>query len=113
MHYEDIDALKAQCGGPFGAWSLGYEVTASDIVDFAAVTGDDGWLHTGIEQKTPNPFGAVVAQSALLVAFLPKLMITHEIEVVGTSIVTSDAIDFRFVRRVTERPVIVGHSRLL
>jgi acyl dehydratase len=67
---EDLRALKDKIVGPSG-WR---EVTQEMVDDFAALTGDDQWIHTDIERaKAESPFGTTIAHGNLTLSLIDGL----------------------------------------
>jgi acyl dehydratase len=72
---EELKALAGRTIGPSG-WR---EVTQDDIDAFAALSGDDQWIHVDVERaKTESPYGTTVAHGNLTLAmidgFRPELL---------------------------------------
>ena len=84
INYQDIDALQGLVSETFGAWSAPFEVSQQVINDFAALTGDNYWIHTDPEKcKTQRPFGTTITHGFLTLVLLPKLRVQPDWEVVG------------------------------
>lgn len=82
--YNDVDALQALVSETFGNWSEPVEVSQKLINDFAALTGDDYWIHTDPEKcKTQSPFGSTIAHGFLTLVLLPKMRTQQDWDVVG------------------------------
>jgi acyl dehydratase len=64
---DDIYALKDQVVGP-SSWR---EVTQQMIDQFAALTGDDQWIHVDVERaRTESPFGTTIAHGNLTLSLI-------------------------------------------
>lgn len=61
---EGIDGLQAHLGEDLGV-SGWREVTQQDINTFAALTGDEQWIHVDPERAKTGPFGATVQHGFL------------------------------------------------
>jgi acyl dehydratase len=67
---EDLRALKDQVVGP-SRWR---EVTQEMIDQFAALTGDDQWIHVDVERaKLESPFGTTIAHGNLTLSLIDGL----------------------------------------
>ena len=72
--YDDIDALQEIVSEDFGDWGPELEITQAMIDQFAALSGDDYWLHTDPEKcKEMSPFGGTIAHGFLTLILLPRL----------------------------------------
>ena len=67
-----VEELKSKIGEEIGisAW---HEVTQSQIDEFAAVTGDDQWIHVDPERAKDTPFGGTIAHGYLTLSLGPHL----------------------------------------
>jgi acyl dehydratase len=64
---EGLEALKDQVVGP-SEWR---EVTQEMVNQFAALTGDDQWIHTDVERaKTESPYGTTIAHGNLTLSLI-------------------------------------------
>ena len=67
---DDVQALKDQVIGPSG-WR---EVTQEMISQFAALSGDQQWIHVDVERaKAESPFGTTVAHGNLTLSLIDGL----------------------------------------
>ena len=66
-----LDELKSYVGQELGV-SDWHEVTQEAIDDFAAVTGDDYWIHTDLERAKHTPFGGTIAHGYYTLSLEPK-----------------------------------------
>lgn len=80
----DIDALKSLVSPTFSGWSNEFLVTQQIIDDFAALSGDDYWLHTDpVRARAESPFGTTIAHGALVQVLISRLTLPMEFEVTG------------------------------
>jgi uncharacterized OB-fold protein/acyl dehydratase len=80
----DIDALKSLVSPTFSGWSSEYLVTQQIIDDFAALSGDDYWLHTDpVRARAESPFGTTIAHGALVQVLISRLTLPMAFEVTG------------------------------
>ncbi|MGL6071094.1 MaoC family dehydratase, partial [Craterilacuibacter sp.] len=84
IHFKDFDSLKALISEEFSPWSNRYIVT-QDIIDaFAALSGDDYWIHTDPERaKKHSPFGGTIAHGMLIQVLLSRLTMPLDWELSG------------------------------
>ena len=54
-----------------GPW---HEVSQSDITGFAALTGDDQWIHTDPSRAKHGPFGTTIAHGYLTLSLVVPLL---------------------------------------
>jgi len=67
---DDVRALEGQVVGP-SEWR---EVTQEMINQFAALTGDDQWIHVDVERaKRESPFGTTIAHGNLTLSLIDGL----------------------------------------
>jgi acyl dehydratase len=72
--YDDIEALQEIVSEDFGDWGPELEITQAMIDQFAALSGDDYWLHTDPEKcKEMSPFGGTIAHGFLTLILIPRL----------------------------------------
>lgn len=80
---KDLDAMRALVSDEFGGWSNEFAVTQAVIDEFAALSGDDYWIHTDPERaKAQSPFGTTIAQGALVQVLISRLKLPFEYEIV-------------------------------
>jgi acyl dehydratase len=60
-------------GAELGA-SGPHVVTQEDVNTFAAVTGDDQWIHVDVERAKKGPFGTTVVHGFFTLALVPLLL---------------------------------------
>lgn len=81
---KDIDAIRALVSDTFSAWSAELEVTQDLINGFAALSGDDYWIHTDPERcRRESPFGTTIAHGMLVQALVGRLRIPLTWEITG------------------------------
>ncbi|WP_371185586.1 MaoC/PaaZ C-terminal domain-containing protein [Thalassotalea maritima] len=77
-------ALMALADEPFTDWSNELTITQDIINEFAALSGDDYWIHTDPERsKTESPYGTTIAHGSLVQVLQSKLQIPLGYEVTG------------------------------
>ena len=66
-----LDEVKAHVGEELGVsdWLL---VTQEKIDEFAAVTGDDQWIHVDVERAKETPFGGTIAHGYFTLSLAPR-----------------------------------------
>ncbi len=67
-----LDELRANVGEELGV-SDWHDVTQDAIDAFAAVTGDDQWIHVDPERARQTPFGGTIAHGYYTLALAPLL----------------------------------------
>ncbi len=71
---DGLSALKGEVGQSLGQ-SDWLEIDQSRIDGFAAVTGDDQWIHVDVDRaRRDSPYGAPVAHGFLTLSLLPYLI---------------------------------------
>jgi acyl dehydratase len=73
--YQKLAELEALTGSVLGT-SDWLEVDQARIDRFAAVTGDDQWIHVDPVRAAAGPFGATVAHGYLTLSLLPVMVRT-------------------------------------
>jgi acyl dehydratase len=68
--YEKLAELKALVGAPLGT-SEWLDIDQARIDKFAAVTGDDQWIHVDPARAAAGMFGTTVAHGFLTLSLLP------------------------------------------
>ena len=68
----DLDELRARVGEELGV-SDWHDVTQDEIDAFAAVTGDDQWIHVDPERARATPFGGTIAHGYYTLSLHPRL----------------------------------------
>ena len=80
----DLDAMRALVSEEFSPWSNEFTVTQALIDQFAALTGDDYWIHTDPERaRAQSPFGTTIAHGALVQVLVSRLKLPLDWEVTG------------------------------
>jgi acyl dehydratase len=69
--FNGIDEVRAAVGEHLG-YSDYQVVTQEDINAFAALTGDDQWIHTDPERAKDGPFGTAIAHGLLTLSLGPR-----------------------------------------
>jgi hypothetical protein len=80
---KDLHAMRALVTGTWSGWSNDFLVTQEVIDQFAALSGDDYWIHTDPERaRAQSPFGTTIAHGMLVQALASRLRMPLEFEVV-------------------------------
>ena len=66
-----LDEVKAHVGTELGV-SDWHEVTQEKVDAFAAVTGDDQWIHVDPERAEASPFGGTIAHGYYTLSLAPR-----------------------------------------
>jgi acyl dehydratase len=78
--YQNPAELKALVGSPIGS-SDWLTVDQARIDQFAAVTGDDQWIHVDPKRAAAGMFGSTVAHGFLTLSLLPYFIrSSHKVE---------------------------------
>jgi len=81
---KDIDAMRALVSPEFSAWSNEVEVTQALIDQFAALSGDDYWIHTDpARARAESPFGTTIAHGALVQVLISRMKLPMDFEITG------------------------------
>lgn len=73
--YQKLSELRALTGSVLGT-SDWLDIDQARIDQFAAVTGDDQWIHVDPARAAAGPFGATVAHGHLTLSLLPVMVRT-------------------------------------
>jgi acyl dehydratase len=73
--YQNLFELQALGGANLGT-SDWIRIDQARIDQFAAVTGDDQWIHIDPQRAAAGPFGATVAHGHLTLSLLPVMVRT-------------------------------------
>ncbi|WP_119155851.1 OB-fold domain-containing protein [Caldimonas tepidiphila] len=96
---KDLAGLRSLVSEQFGGWSNEVEVTQELIDRFAALSGDDYWIHTDpVRARAESPFGTTIAHGSLVQVLVSRLQLPLDWEVTGfTNMVNygSDRLRFR------------------
>lgn len=80
----DLDTLRTLISDEFSPWSNEFTVTQDVINQFAALTGDNYWIHTDPERaRAQSPFGTTIAHGALVQVLVSRLKLPLDWEVTG------------------------------
>jgi uncharacterized OB-fold protein/acyl dehydratase len=80
---KDIDAMKSLISEQYSDWSNQVVVTQELISQFAALSGDDYWIHTDPEKaKRDSPFGTTIAHGSLVQVLASRLKMPMDFEIV-------------------------------
>ena len=66
-----LEEVKSHVGQELGV-SDWLEVTQQQIDEFAAVTGDDQWIHVDPERAQQTPFGGTIAHGYYVLSLAPR-----------------------------------------
>jgi acyl dehydratase len=67
-----VDEVRAAIGQQLG-YSDYQVVDQADVDAFAALTGDDQWIHVDVERAASGPFGGTIAHGLLTLSLGPRL----------------------------------------
>lgn len=111
---KDLAAMKSLVSEAFSGWSNPFEVTQQLINQFAALSGDDYWIHTDPEKaRRDSPFGTTIAHGALVQVLASRLKLPLDYEVVDyTNIVNYGSDRLRFPSIVPSGCKIRGRCRI-
>jgi acyl dehydratase len=88
----DIASLRSLVGKELEA-SDWIEISQEQIDAFAAVTGDDQWIHTNPERaRRESPFGGTIAHGHLTLSLAPRLL-RDVLEVKGARFLVNPGIE--------------------
>ena len=84
INCKDLNTMQSLVSEDYSAWSNQYEVTQDLINQFAALSGDDYWIHTDpVKARAESPFGTTIAHVALVQVLISRLKLPFDHEVVG------------------------------
>jgi acyl dehydratase len=110
--YENVADLKALVGSPIGV-SDWVTIDQKRIDQFAAVTGDDQWIHVDPVRAAAGMFGSTVAHGFLTLSLLP-LFIRSSHKVNGARMSVNYGLNrVRFPAPVPVNSRLRGHFKLL
>jgi acyl dehydratase len=99
-------------GAELGASDL-HVVTQEDVDMFAAVTGDDQWIHVDVERAKEGPFGTTVVHGFFTLALVP-LLLSEVLVVEEFSMGVNYGLDrVRFVKPLPPGTQVQGVASLL
>ena len=83
---KDSAAMQSLVSDAFSDWSNQIEVTQALIDQFAALSGDDYWIHTDpAKARTDSPFGTTIAQGSLVQVLISRLQLPLDYEITGSN----------------------------
>jgi acyl dehydratase len=111
---KDLAAMRSLVSSEFSGWSNSFEVTQAVIDQFAALTGDDYWIHTDPERaRRDSPFGTTIAHGSLVQVLASRLKIPMDFEIVDfVNIVNYGSDRLRFAAPVPSGCRIQGRYRI-
>ncbi len=114
IHFKDFASLKALVSDSYSDWSNRYTVSQDIIDQFAALSGDDYWIHTDPERaKKHSPFGSTIAHGMLIQVLLSRLTMPLDWELAGFGNMVNYGSDkLRFPSPVLSGSQIHGRSRV-
>lgn len=80
LSIDGVAELRERVGDELGVSSW-HEITQKEIDAFAAVTGDDYWIHVDPERARHTPFGSTIGHGLLTLSLGPRF--SYEIYEVG------------------------------
>jgi hypothetical protein len=79
---KDLAAMKSLVSDQWSGWSNEFLVSQEVIDRFAALSGDDYWIHTDpARAKAESPFGTTIAHGMLVQALVSRLKLPLDFEV--------------------------------
>jgi acyl dehydratase len=110
--YRNVAELKALVGSPIGV-SDWVTIDQTRIDQFAAVTGDDQWIHVDPVRAAAGMFGSTVAHGFLTLSLLP-LFIRSSHKINGARMSVNYGLNrVRFPAPVPVNSRLRGHFKLL
>jgi acyl dehydratase len=111
---KDLAAMKSLVSEEWSGWSNEFLVSQDVIDQFAALTGDDYWIHTDpVRAKAESPFGTTIAHGMLVQALASRLKMPIDYEVVDfRNIVNYGSDRLRFMAPVPSGSRIHGRCRI-
>ena len=83
---KDSAAMQSLVSENFSDWSNQIEVTQALIDQFAALSGDDYWIHTDpAKARTDSPFGTTIAQGSLVQVLISRLQLPLDYDITGSN----------------------------
>lgn len=71
----DLDAMRSLISAEWSGWSNSFRVSQDIIDQFAALSGDDYWIHTDpVRAKAQSPFGGTIAHGFFTLALASRLL---------------------------------------
>lgn len=114
IHFKDLDALQGLVSETFSGWSNTVEVTQELINQFAALSGDDYWIHTDpVKARAESPFGTTIAHGMLVQVLISRMKLPLDYEVTGfNNIVNYGSDRLRFATPVPSGCRIHARNRI-
>jgi hypothetical protein len=111
---KDLAAMKSLVSEEWSGWSNEFLVSQEVIDQFAALSGDDYWIHTDpVRAKAESPFGGTIAHGMLVQALASRLKMPIDYEVVDfRNIVNYGSDRLRFMAPVPSGSRIHGRCRV-
>ena len=111
---KDLDAMRALVSEQWSGWSNEFAVTQQLIDQFAALSGDDYWIHTDpARAKAESPFGTTIAHGMLVQALVSRLRLPLDFEITGFGNMVNYGSDrLRFAAPVPSGCRIHGRARV-
>lgn len=110
----DLDAMRSLVSTEWSGWSNTFRVSQEIIDQFAALSGDDYWIHTDpVRAKAESPFGGTIAHGMLVQALTSRLRMPLDYQVTdSTNMVNYGSDRLRFAAPVLAGSLIHGRSRV-
>lgn len=110
----DLDAMRSLVSTEWSGWSNTFRVSQEIIDQFAALSGDDYWIHTDpARARAESPFGATIAHGMLVQALTSRLRMPLDYQVTdSTNMVNYGSDRLRFAAPVIAGSLIHGRSRV-
>jgi acyl dehydratase len=110
--YPKLSELQALVGSSLGT-SDWQDVDQARIDQFAAVTGDDQWIHVDPKRAAAGPFGTTVAHGHLTLSLLP-VMVRSAFKIGDVRMTINYGLDrVRFPAPVPAGSRLRGHFKLV
>jgi len=111
---KDSSAMRSLVSEQWSDWSNEYLVSQQVIDQFAALSGDDYWIHTDpVRAKAESPFGTTIAHGMLIQALASRLRMPLDFEVVDFNNMVNYGSDrLRFATPVPSGCRIHGRCRI-
>ena len=111
---KNLDAMRALVSEQWSGWSNEFAVTQQLIDQFAALSGDDYWIHTDpARAKAESPFGTTIAHGMLVQALVSRLQLPLDFEITGFGNMVNYGSDrLRFAAPVPSGCRIHGRARV-
>ena len=111
---KDIDSLQGLVSDEFSDWSNQILVDQELIDRFAALSGDDYWIHTDpVRASKEGPFGGTIAHGALVQVLMSRMQVPLAFEVFGfTNMVNYGSERLRFPSPVPAGSLLHSRTRV-